>query len=211
MPPEKSDRDIISWDHRLSEQHLRGWDNYVRRRIDLTDARAIEYLGISGEFLYVERVSSGSANALIRLNRNTNDEIGLDSGTVIKTIFTSVYLTNTAQAGEWIDLIIGINFEYYNETAQAAMSAKAQPVVPLTHANADTNVVPAAQICNAVLIKADTNNTADAWIDFGTAAVQNACFPLSPGDSVTVHLANLNEINANFEVGGENVFIIYEV
>lgn len=206
-----SDRDIQAWEERLKQQYLRGWDNYVRRRIDLSDVRTNEYFGIAGEFVYVEKVSSSSANATIRINRNTNDEISLELATTVKTIFTVFYVTNAAQAGEWIDIIIGINFEYYNKSAQAAQSVKAQPIVPLTHAVADTNVTPAAQICNTVLITADLNNIADCWIDFGTAAVQNACYPLGPGDWITVKLANLNEINANFEVGGECAFIAYEV
>lgn len=205
-----SDRDIIAWENRLKQQTLRGWENYCRKRIDLTTARAMEFWGIPGEFLYVEQASSESALASVRLNRNTNDELDLELGTIIKTIFDTIYLTNTAQPDQWLDIIIGINFEYYKKS-QVGLGSLAQPVVKLTHAVANTNVTPAAQVCNAVLIKADTNNTADAWIDFSTAAVQNACLPLSPGDSVSVHLSNLVQINANFEVGGECVFIINEV
>ncbi len=205
-----SDRDIKAWEQRLKEQTMRGWENYTRKRIDLSSARTVEYWGIPGEFLYIEQASSKSALASVRLNRNTNDEIDLALGTVVKTIFTTLYITNTAQAGQWIDIIIGINFEYYKKY-QGDLGSLAKAVVPLTHANPNTNIAAGAQVSNAVLIKADTNNTADAWIDFGTPAVQNACLPLSPGDNVSVHLNNLNQVNANFEVGGEYVFIIYEV
>ena len=111
-----SDRDIQAWEGRLKQQELRGWDNYMRRRIDLSNARAAEQWGIAGEFFYVEQVSSESAKAGIRLNRNTNDQIDLEIGTIIKTIFTSFYITNTAQSEQWIDVIVGINFEYYKKT-----------------------------------------------------------------------------------------------
>jgi len=208
-----SDRDLKNWDQRLRNQARLGWDNYVRRRINLDNARLDELLTIAGEYIYVEEVSSSSAAASLKLNRNTNDSIDLIAGVTVETIFTDLYITNTAQAGEWIDLLIGINFKYRKPFAAAGSSpqSEAQSVVPLTHANPNTNVTPAARICNAACIKADVNNTQTVWIDFGTAAVQNACLPLDPGESVSVNLSNLNRINANFEVGGEYVFIVYEV
>jgi len=76
---------------------------------------------------------------------------------------------------------------------------------------ANTNVAAAAHICNRALIKADVNNTQIVWIDFGVAAVQNNCLPLDPGEWIKVQLSNTNRINANFKVGGEIVYIVYEV
>src|SRR4030043_265664 len=43
----------------------------------------------------------------------------LDLGTVIKTIFCQIFITHAALPGEWIDIIYGINFEYYKEHAAA--------------------------------------------------------------------------------------------
>lgn len=207
-----SDTDIKNWDQRLKDQVLRQWENYVCRRIDLTAARALEFWGVTGEFIYVQDSSSASAAAAIRINRNTNDQIDLVPGTTIKTVFQTIFIDNDAQPGEWIDLIVGINFEYYNQSvSDQIISAEVQAIVPLTHANPNTNVTPAAQISNAAIIKADINNTQTVWIDFGTAAVQSACMPLDPGEWLRVPLSNLDQINANFEVGGENVFIAYEV
>jgi len=206
-----SDQEIKNWDQRLTDQQNRGWHNYLRRRIHLDRARVVEPLLIAGEFIYVEEVSSASASASICLNQNQNDPLDLIQGTEIKTIFVAMYLTNEAQPGEWIDLLIGINFGYKKPLTGQNMNLQAQPVVELTHAIANTNVTPAQQICTKVLIKADVNNTQTAWIDFRTPAVQNACFPLDPGDSIDdVLLPDLNQINANFEVGGEKVFIVYE-
>jgi len=207
-----SDKDISSWEQRLTNQVFRGWHNYERHRLTLDSARVAEVWTMPGEFIYVEQVSSESALASIRLNLNINDALDLQAGTVIKTVFKEFYITHTAQAGEWIDLIVGINFEYYKrQGGRSGGIEQAQAVVKLTHAAANTNVVPAAQICNRVCIKADVANTDTAWIDFGAAAVQNACFPLGPCESLSVSISNLNRINANFEVGGECVFIVYEV
>ncbi len=205
-----SDRDIQAWEMRLKQQAVRGWDNYVRRRIDLSSARAAEYWGIAGEFFYVEQVSSESAKASISINRNTNDQIDLELGTVIKTIFTELYVTNTVQTDQWIDIIIGINFEYYKKS-QGVMGDEVQQVLNLTHANPDTDVAAAANPCNRALIKADVNNTQTAWIDFGVAAVQINCMPLDAGEWIEVSISNTDQVHANFEVGGEIVFIAYEV
>ena len=81
-----NNEEIKSWDGRLNDQNRRGWDNYIRRRIHLDVARDLDCCGICGEFLYVEDVSSAAAAASIKMNRNTNDSIDLEIGTIIKTI-----------------------------------------------------------------------------------------------------------------------------
>ena len=106
---------IKDWDTRLIEQAKRGWDNYIRRRIHLDVARSNECWHLCGEFLYVEEVSSASAVAEIRLNRDRNDAIDLERATTIKTIFTQIFITHAAVQDEWIDIVCGINFEYYKQ------------------------------------------------------------------------------------------------
>jgi hypothetical protein len=205
-----SDKDIKNWDQRLKDQVFLRWENYFRRRIHLDTAHNAEFWAITGEFIYVEKVSSASAKVTISFNRNTNDQLELVQGTEIETVFESCYITNDAQPDEWIDLLIGINFKYHKRAGQGIILS-AQPAIKLTHANANTNVVAASQICSQVVIKANVQNAGISWINFGTAAVQNACLPLDPGDWVTVNLSNLDLINVNYEIGGECVFIIYEL
>ena len=202
------DREIKQWDKRLADQVKRGWDNYKHLHIDLSTARIDEPFRITGEYLYVEESSSAAAVAKIKLNRNTNDALDLEKEVKIETVFTEVYITNEALDGEWLDLVFGINFKYYKSEIS---TDEAQQVLNLTHAVANTNVVAAANTCNKALIKADVNNTQTAWIDFGIAAVQNDCLPLDAGEWVRVKISNTDRINANFEVGGEIVFIVYEV
>jgi hypothetical protein len=110
---------LRDWDKRLTEQYKRGWDNYLRRRIHLDVARDLDCWGICGEFLTVEAVSGALAVGSIRLNRNTNDPIDLEVGTIVKTIFSQIFITHAALQGEWIDIVYGINFEYYKEHPQA--------------------------------------------------------------------------------------------
>jgi hypothetical protein len=207
-----SDRDIKSWEERLDDQVRREWKNYQRIYVDLATARSLDQKVLTGEFLYVESVSSASANATIRLNRNTNEALVLEVGTVIKTIFRDFYLTNDAQPDEWMVLVVGINFEYYREQHGAeAQQSEAQEAEIVTNGSADTNTVGPDHPCNRVLIRAFTGNTGTAWVDFGTAAVANSCFELTAGDAISVPLSNTNRINLLFTIANDDVTVIYEV
>jgi len=207
-----SDKDISSWEKRLMDQVSRDWHNYGRYRIDLSIARDRLFWNYAGEFMVIEEVSSASAAASIRLNRNTNDAIDLNVGTIIKTVFKEFYITNAIQSGEWIDVVIGINFEYYKRFAgNGPASADAQPCIIVTNASADTDTQAAAHVCNRVLIKAHHANTDLVWIDFGQAAVENAGFDLPADHSLSVPLSNTDRVHALFKVADERITICYEV
>ena len=209
-----SDRDVKNFDLRLSDQVRRNWDNYERLRIDLGTARNLQEYNISGEFIEIEQASSSTATAEIRLNFNDKDLINLDEYRIIETVFYRFFITNTALQGEWIDLLIGRNFKSRRYgtgggNGSGAGATQAQQILNLTHINPNTSVQAAANTCIEAVIKADVNNTATAWIDFGAAAAQNSCYPLDPGEWIKVPLTNTNRIYANFEVGGEIVYIAY--
>ena len=209
------DKDISNWDQRLKDQVDRGWDNYLRRRIYLDTARILERWGISGEFLYVEQSSSSSANIQLMLNRNTNDPLDLVAGVKIKTLFTQLFLTHNAQPGEWIDILIGINFEYHKpdggQGGGGGGAAEAQPAVMVTNAVADTNTVAAANICNRAIIQALSANAGSSWINFGAVAVSGVCFELVAGSAMAVSISNTSRVNALFDIANDDVSIIYEV
>ncbi len=197
------------WEKRLQDQVNRGWKNYHKTRLDLTTARADIPMAFAGDFLYVAQASSASARATVKINRNTNEPLYLQRGAQIKTVFTALYLSNTEHSGEWIDLIVGVNFEKMDRHHDE--NREAQPVIEITHANPDTNQAGGDQVAERVVITASPLNTDIAWLDFSQAAVQDACYPLEPGDSVTVMVSNLDQININFTIGGESVWIINEI
>ncbi len=198
-----------NWDRRLQDQVERGWQNYRKKRIHLDTARVDELFSWTGDFMYVEASSAEAALAGVKLNINTNESLLLQVGTKVKTVFTSFYFSNTAQADQWIDLIVGVNFEKMDPHPE--QSRQAQAVAEITHANPDTNQAGADQIAERVVITASPLNTDITWLDFGQAAVQDSCYPLEPGDSVMVRISNLDQINVNFEVGGESVWVINEI
>ena len=85
----------------------------------------------------------------------------------------------------------------------------AQNCITITHASADTNVAGASHTCKRAIIKAHPANTGLAWVDFGTAAVDLACYPLNKDESVSVPVNNTDQINCLFKVGGEKVTVTY--
>lgn len=198
-----------TWEENLAAQKRRGFINYSVVTVDLATARTNELIHIPGDILYVNSVSSKSAAATVRFNLTKNDEVDIKHHTRIGTVFTSLFISNEAQADESMELVIGINFNVSNLNIQSR--SVAQQVLNLTHANPDTDVQAAAHPCNSAIIKADPQNTGLAWIDYGAAAVQDDCYPLDPGEWVRADISNTDQVHANFEVGGEKVFIIYEV
>ena len=210
-----SKHNIKSWDERLDDQIRRRWENYLKRRIDLSIARVNQSFVMAGEGFIVQAVSNSTITATVRFNREMNDDLDLVDGLQIETLFGEFFITNTAQAGEWIDIIIAVDFSY-KKTGQGTGgggggtgATEAQQVLNLTHVNPNTSVQAAANTCIEAIIKADVQNTGISWIDFGAAAVQNSCVPLDPGEWIKVPITNTNRIYANFEVGGEVVYIAY--
>ena len=106
------DREIKQWDNRLGDQVRRGWDNYKHLHIDLSAARIDQSYLMAGEYLYVENASSDDAIAKIRLNRKNNDQLDLEDGVKIETVFIEIFISNDALEDEWLDLVFGINFKY---------------------------------------------------------------------------------------------------
>lgn len=105
----------------LRDQILRNWKNYNPKRIDLGIARDKQQLDIAGKYICVQNISSVDAAITIRFNDKDNGELDLVDGLEIETLFRKVFITNTAQADEWIDIIFGADFRY-RKTGQGVAS-----------------------------------------------------------------------------------------
>jgi len=198
-----------SWDILLREQVQRDFKNYMTITLDLGQARTNQAYPVPGDCLYVNSVSSPSAAAAVRFGRNTNEPVDLKLHTKIKTVFTSFFVTNAAQPGEALELLVGINFEVSNIQKQPA--GEAQPAFIVTYASPNINTVAASHICNRALIRAHSSNTGIAWVNFGAAAAAAGCYELTAGDAIAVSLSNTDKINVLFTVANEKVTVIYEV
>ena len=198
-----------NWDKQLQEQVDHRFDNAKKIHIDLATARTDQLYHIPGDYIYVEAASSCIAIATLKINKDAGVSMNLIAGTIIETVFNNFFVSNTALPGQWLDLVIGIDFKISRDF-DAEDFGTAQPAAVITNVTANTNTVGAAAAVLRAVIKADVKNTGIAWVNFGAAAVQDLCMPLDPGESISIHLGNTNKINVNFEIAGEKVFITSE-
>lgn len=201
----------MNWDARLKEQASRRFKNYKILAIDLSIARTNEEHPLPGDCLYVLEVTDVTTLATVRLNAVTHEEISLSKNRKIKTVFTTFFISNTAQTGKTMTLIAGIDFDVDDLTAAPIAIAieEAQPAIQITNAVANTNTVGASHAATKAIIIALTTNTGLVWVNLGAAAVAGSCYPLAAGDSITVPLTNTNKINALFVVANEKVTVVY--
>ena len=108
------------WNQQLLEQIAHKFEKYKIVHIDLAVDRTNEQKDYCGDFLFVLSASSSLANVDIRLDKNTKDPINLVLNTSINTIFEKFFVTNTAQAGAWVDLFVGINCKLERMISAAA-------------------------------------------------------------------------------------------
>jgi hypothetical protein len=202
----------MNWDQRLKEQADRKFKNYSIHRLALDTALVDKEFPHAGDALIVVDASSANAVATVRLNRTANEEIELKLGKKIFTVFTSIYLSCSAQAGEWLDYLVGIDFDIEDtDTLGLVGGGVAKPCFVVTNATANTNTVAAAHACAKVLIKAISTNSGSAWVNFGAAAVSGSCYELVAGAGVLVSLDNTNKINALFDIANDKIIITYKV
>lgn len=200
---------ISTWDLRLKEQVHRKFKNYKIISLDLGIIRTNKEYPLPGDCLQVISVSSYSAAATVRLNLNSNEPIDLSPYRKINTIFKKFFISNAAQVGESIDIVVGIDFGI--QDFEPDLIGTAQPTLTVTNASANSNTIGPNNPCNEVLLKADVKNTGIVFVDISSAAVQDSCIPLDPGDWIVRRIPNTNFINANFEVANEKLFVSYNV
>ena len=150
-----------NWDERLMEQIRRRWENYLKRRIDLSTARVNRSFALAGERFIVQAVSDPSVTATVRFNREMNDELDLVDGLEIETLFGEFFITNAAQADEWIDIIIGCDFKY-KKTGQGAGgggTTLANNEIQITWAAADDDSIAAAGNSTSDVFAFSTNGS----------------------------------------------------
>lgn len=97
----------------------------------------------------------------------------------------------------------------FNYPSSAVDIGVTKVCVIVTNASADTDTVGPDHACKRVLIKAHHANTTLVWVDFGTAAVIDACYPLDAAETVSVPLANTNLIHCLFRTANEKVSVVY--
>ncbi len=195
-----------TWDEKLQDQVSRDWENYRKNRFDLTTARADELVNMSGDFFYIEGASSEAALATVKFNRNTNETLAIKQGTTIKTVFKSFYLSNTAQAGQWIDVILGVNFEKID--AGPFLDPEAEAFVNVTGSGANDDITFAAMPTTEIMVLADPGNAGDVWVNLDAAAAVDTGWPLGPGDWIEFSISNMSRLQTRIVADGDKVIIL---
>lgn len=104
---------VSTWEQRLAEQRKRRFDHFEPIELSLDTARTNERFPVAGDGLHVVELSAG-ASIDVRLNHPNNPPITISRASEIDQIaavFTDIYITHTAQAGESVKLLAGIDFD----------------------------------------------------------------------------------------------------
>ena len=148
--------ELTPFETQLRTQILKNWKNYNPKRIDLGIAREKQQYDLAGKYICVEKLSSADAVVTIILNDKDNGELDLVDGVEIETLFKKVFITNAAQADEWIDIIFGADFRY-KKTGQGVGGGGGGA----TLANNEVQVTWSA--ANSLSIAAGNNATSDVF------------------------------------------------
>ena len=171
----------------------------ARRRIDLTNARDGQELVLGGNAIWACVASSYNAELEISLHEQGQGLLPFLKGTFVKAgPFSKLYLTNSAQSGEYIDLVVireerGV-FEIENP---GSTFDTVQSVVPTTlTATADVNIAAStntqAIAANAnrveLILRSLSSNTNTARLSEDPGAAGGKGLPLEPGQSITLNV-----------------------
>lgn len=148
--------ELTEFEIQLRNQILKNWKNYNPKRIDLAIPRDKQQYDLAGKYICVEKLSSADAEVTIILNDKDNGELDLVDGVEIETLFKKVFITNTAQADEWIDIIFGADFKY-KKTGQGIASGGGG----ITLGNNEIQITWSA--ANSLSIAFGANATSDAF------------------------------------------------
>ena len=191
--------------------------NAIRlKKIPLDNARSQSKIDITGTFLYVITASSKTALANIGFGEQVQDAVPFKEGQFISGLrFSQIYVTNTAQAGEYITVMYGvesnIGLKVNNPSSQYNNISVIKPTgldtvadVALTAATV-TLISAADSTRKEILITNLSTNAAVMRIgDSNTAAARG--IEISPGQTVT--LATTDAVYG-YSVPGESVGVSY--
>ncbi|MFA5422437.1 MAG: hypothetical protein WC374_01085 [Phycisphaerae bacterium] len=61
-----------------------------------------------------------------------------------------------------------------------------------------------------VIVKASPKNTDLCWVESGRAAVEDECWPLLPGETVTMPVYNTGDVNVLFKAANSRLFVFFD-
>lgn len=98
----------------LNQDQYADFESNVRTlTIPLDAARNDVLIYATSSWLFVSDSSVLAANCQVRFNNYSGDLITLKRGLFLPFNFTKLYVTNTAQANDWIEIILGIGINQF--------------------------------------------------------------------------------------------------
>ena len=172
--------------------------NYIGvQRILLDSARSQEKISITGSFLYAIAASSKTATMSIELHNQSKGLIPFLEGQFIGGIpYGQIYITNAAQAGEWIDLMYGVEIagglqvqnpaNQFSSISLLKGATNSDPVdITTTGAAAAVQMVAADATRRRLIVYADTANANTLRVG-GSDVDATHGIPLAPGQSIEI-------------------------
>jgi len=167
-------------------------------RLPLDGARTAEEIKVGGTILWCYEASSGSAEAQISFSDRQGRGVLFRDGVAIRGVeFSSIFVTNTAQAGEYLELMYAteaarnINIENAGAVFTSVTVSKATTLT--TQADVSVGTSSSAQILaanaarrEAIIKNLSTNAAAIRVGDSNVAATRGV--PLQPGESATLQV-----------------------
>lgn len=194
------------WKRELTEQVEKELDQYTPFRIPLDNANDNELVAVAGKTIYVQDSSGETALATIKLNRDRAGDLALAKGVLIESVFRSIYLTNTAQAGAWLDVVFGRDFRM---SAEGQKEGLIKDIYRFVANQAQYVATGPDKTCTEVMIMAHPDNEDIVWVKpYEIATVSNA-WPLEPKEVTGWTLENLNQLNVRIIANTEKIIVAY--
>ena len=183
--------------------------------VPLDNALVGKRLDVTGTFLWVVAASSKTATADVAIQEQIQDTIPFKEGFFVSGLrFAQIYITCSAQPGEYLTLMFGretgAGIKIQNPASQMtdvsiikATGLDTYVDIPLV-AGVATNIHVANPLRHEVIIKNLSTNLGVIRIG-GLGVAVNAGIELMPGESITMQTT---ESIWGFSVGGESVCAI---
>lgn len=167
-------------------------------RIKLDSAQTDAKRKVVGNFMWAIDASDLDATFDIKFNRQDNTGIPISQGTAFGGVgFNEIYLTNSAQAGKWVELLVGVAREpaslFLLNAASSFTSVKLDKANTLagsgtqTIANAATDTIAANTDRRELIFQADNSNTGNLFLRDSNA---NIFVELEAGQTITLEVTD---------------------
>lgn len=133
--------------------------------LDLTNARNSELLEAMGGYIWVKDATDPSVNIDVQIDNSANDKLNLHKSNGVVARFEKLFISNTAQSGKTITLLITPDFNTFRTIEQVfsiaqdmIIGAPTPTVYNVTCATAGTEYSQGLGECRKFIIKPRTGN-----------------------------------------------------